>query len=174
MLGQALAQAGRSTDFVCPQLPASPAEAMAVVLGSIAPRPDDVVVGSSLGGYYARYVAEHCQCRAVLLNPSIRPDLTLASHLGAGTSYHDSAPFEFRPEYLEELRRFAVPQVSHPERCLLVAATGDEVLDWRDMVQAWDGAQHWVILGSDHGISDFARHINRVLDFAGIARAGAA
>ena len=168
-LAQVMREVGRSDDFVCPQLPASPAQAMALILETLAPDERDVVVGSSLGGYYARHVAQHCGARAVLLNPSIEPAESLSRQLGATTLFHSNEPFEFKPSYLDELRSFAVPFVSHPERCLLIAATGDEVLDWRAMVAAWQGAKIFVIAGSDHGISDFDEHLWRVLDFAGIA-----
>ena len=167
-LGQAMAQAGRAHDFVCPALPASPAAAIALIVDRIVPNARDVVVGSSLGGYYARYVAEICGARTVLLNPSIRPAESLARHLGRGTLFHSDEPFEFIAEHLAELRRFEVPRVSRPERALLIAATGDELLDWREMVAAWPGAQTLVIEGSDHALSDFEQHINRVLAFAGI------
>lgn len=168
-LARAMSEAGRADDFVCPQLPASPEQAMALVLEELAPGPGDVVIGSSLGGYYARYVAEHRGARAVLLNPSVAPARSLAAHLETKTLFHSDEPFDFRPYYLAELERFAVPAVTHPERCLLIAATGDEVLDWREMVAAWQGAKMVVVAGSDHGLSDFDQHLWRVLDFAGLA-----
>lgn len=167
-LAEVLRQIPHSPPFVCPQLPPSPAEAMALVLEDLQPGVDDVVIGSSLGGYYARYIAEHFDARTVLLNPAIAPAQSLAHHLGLGTQFHSSEPFEFRPEYLDELQHYAVPYVRHPERCLLIAAMGDEVLDWRDMVAAWRGARIIVLEGSDHGLSDFDQHIGRVLEFAGI------
>ena len=167
-LGRAMAQAGRAEDFVCPALPASPAAAIALIVERIAPNERDVVVGSSLGGYYARHLAESCGPRTVLLNPSVRPAESLARHLGRGTLFHSDEPFEFIAEHLAELRRFEVPRVSRPERSLLIAATGDELLDWREMVAAWAGAQTLVIEGSDHALSDFEQHIDRVLAFAGI------
>jgi len=168
LLGRAMAQAGRADGFVCPALPASPAAAIALIVERIAPTERDVVVGSSLGGYYARHLAESCGPRTVLLNPSVRPAESLARHLGRGTLFHSDEPFEFIAEHLAELRRFEVPRVSRPERSLLIAATGDELLDWREMVAAWAGAQTLVIEGSDHALSDFEQHIERVLAFAGI------
>lgn len=167
-LADAMMRAGRADDFIVPALPASPASAMALIAQTIRPGERDVVVGSSLGGYYARYVAERFGPRTVLLNPSIRPAASLARHLGRGTLFHSSEPFEFLAAHLEELRQFEVPRVTRPERCLLIAATGDELLDWREMVQAWPGAQTLVIKGSDHALSDFDQHIGRVLAFAGI------
>lgn len=172
-LAHAMTQAQRAADFVCPALPASPAAAMRLILGDVQPDERDVVVGSSLGGYYARYIAERCGARTVLLNPSVRPAESLARHLGRGTLFHSDEPFEFLADHLQELRAFEVQQVSRPDRCLLIAATGDELLDWREMVQAWPGAQTVVIEGSDHALSDFDRHIHRVLSFAGIGPAPA-
>ena len=168
LLRRAMAQAGRAQDFVCPALPASPAAAMALIMEQIVPGERDVVVGSSLGGYYARHLAEQCGARSVLLNPSVRPAESLARHLGRGTLFHSDEPFEFIATHLEELRSFEVKRVSRPERCLLIAATGDELLDWREMVAAWAGAQTVVIEGSDHALSDFEQHMDRVLAFAGI------
>ena len=49
-----------------------------------------------------------------------------------------------------------------------MAATGDELLDWREMSAHYPGARHWIIPGSDHGLSDFAHYMDEVLAFAGI------
>jgi uncharacterized protein len=167
MLGDRLAAAGRSAAWRCPALPPSPREAVALVEREIAPGPGDVLVGSSLGGYYARYLAERHGCRAVLLNPAIRPADDLRSYVGTQTMYHDPTQrFEVLPEYLDELRMLRVETITRPQRYLLVAATGDELLDWREMVAAYPGARHRVIQGSDHGLSDFADHVDAVLEFA--------
>jgi predicted esterase YcpF (UPF0227 family) len=76
------------------------------------------------------------------------------------------------PRHLDELRAIEVAAITRPERYLLVAATGDELLDWREMVAAYPGARHRVIEGGDHGLSDFAAHLDEVLAFAGIADPG--
>ena len=51
---------------------------------------------------------------------------------------------------------------------VVVAATGDELLDWREMTAAFPCARHNVIQGSDHGMSDFADYMDEVLAFAGV------
>lgn len=175
MIGERMRDAGLADRFVCPQLPPSPREAMALVLEGIGLRPDDALVGSSLGGYYATWLAERLGCRAVLLNPAVAPAEGLERYTGPQTMYHSDEPFDFRQEYLGELRALSVSAITRPERYLLVAATGDELLDWRDMVAHYPGATHRVIQGSDHGLSDFGEHIDAVLAFAGIEapRAGA-
>ncbi len=159
---------GRGADFVCPQLPASPAEAVALVSERLLPQPHDTLVGSSLGGYYATWLAERHGCRAVLLNPAVEPARDLRGHVGPQKMFHSDAPFVFEPRYLGELAALEVGAITFPERYLLVAAKGDELLDWREMVGRYPGARRIVLEGSDHGLSDFAELLDEVLGFAGM------
>ena len=170
VVGQKMAALDRADELICPQLPASPARAMELALGLVAPYPADqlCIVGSSLGGYYATWLAERLGCRAVLLNPAIVPLQDLDQHVGVTTAYHSDEPFEFKREYIDELRALAVPKITRPERYFLIAATGDEVLDYRDMVVHYDGARQHVIAGSDHAIAEFPDYVDAVLAFCGV------
>jgi uncharacterized protein len=161
---------GRDAEYHCPQLPASPRDAVALATGLAGTVTSDqlTLVGSSLGGYYATYLAEQLGCRAVLLNPAVVPPRELEKHVGVTTAYHSDAPFEFKREYIEELEALAVERITQPERYFLLAATGDEILDWREMVAHYSGARHCVIQGSDHGISEFDQYVDQVLGFCGI------
>lgn len=170
LIGDRMAELGRSAEYLCPQLPASPREAIALasgLLASVAPE-KLTLIGSSLGGYYATWLAEQAGCRAVLLNPAVKPPRDLEKYVGVTTAYHTDEAFEFRREYIDELKALAVDKITHPERYFLIAATGDEVLDWREMVAHYPGAKQCIIEGSDHGISDFDRYLAQVLAFCGI------
>jgi predicted esterase YcpF (UPF0227 family) len=167
LLGERLQQLGRAAEYVCPQLPASPRAAIALaqqLIAGVDPA-ELVLVGSSLGGYYATWLAERTGARAVLLNPAVAPPRDLDKYVGVSTQFHSDAPFEFKREYIDELRALAIEAITLPSRYLLLAATGDEVLDWREMVAHYLGAQHCVIAGSDHGISEFAEYLDAVLAF---------
>jgi len=159
--------AGLADRFLAPDLPVEPAAAIAQVQREIRPVVSDTLVGSSLGGCYATWLAEQVGCKAVLLNPAVRPARDLATQVGPQTGYHDGQPFEFRQAYVEQLRGYEVAQITRPERYFLIAAQGDEVLDWREMVSHFRGVRQRVIPGSDHGLSDFADWIDEVLAFAG-------
>lgn len=161
---------GREAEWLCPQLPASPKLAIALALSLVKDMaPGELtIIGSSLGGYYATWLAEQLGCRAVLLNPAIVPLIDLEQHVGVTTEFHSDQPFEFKREYIDELRAFAVAKITEPQRYFLIAATGDEVLDYRDMLAHYQGAQQCVIDGSDHGISEFADYLAPVLAFCGI------
>ena len=171
-----LAKAGLGERLICPQLPASPKAAMEMALG-LAERhaPGNLsIIGSSLGGFYATWLAERLGVRAAVINPSVDPTRNLSKHVGITTAWHSDDSFEFREEYLGELVDLRVAQITRPERYYLLAATGDEVLDYRDMVAHYPGAQQHVIEGSDHAIPEFAQYVDEVLAFCGFATAGAA
>lgn len=159
----------------CPQLPPSPAEAMAQVMQGVAdwPRQSMAVVGSSLGGFYARWVALQTGCRSVLLNPAAFPARDLSKYIGEQTSWHDPGErFFFQASYVDELlalqadiEKLAPGQPATPERQMAIVAQGDEVLDWREMQAFCHGGTLRLLPGSDHAISDFDDHIDAVLQF---------
>lgn len=171
LLGDAMRALGRADDYLCPQLPASPRAAVALAQTLLTPyRPEDIaLVGSSLGGYYATWLAERLGCRAALLNPAVAPPRELERYVGVSTDYHTGAPFEFKAEYVDELRALAVPRITLPQRYHLLAARGDEVLDYREMTAHYAGASQRVIDGSDHAITEFAHYLPEVLAFCGVA-----
>jgi predicted esterase YcpF (UPF0227 family) len=156
----------------CPQLPPSPRAAMDLVRQGIAGWPPGrmAVVGSSLGGFYATWVAEQTGCRAVLLNPAVHAPRDLARHVGEQTAWHDpSEHFYFAPGYVDELRALDCGPVAHPERYFGVIAKGDELLDWREMSGRYPGARIKLLEGSDHALSDFEEHLEEVLGFLELA-----
>lgn len=170
LLSERMRSLGREAEYRCPQLPASPQEAIQRAMEEMQHfEPANVaLIGSSLGGYYATWLAEQTGCRAVLLNPAVKPPRDLERYVGVTTAYHDDSPFEFKKAYIEELQNLSVIRTSLPHRYYLIAATGDEVLDWREMVAHYPDAQQTIIDGSDHGISEFADHIDNVLAFCGV------
>ena len=170
LIASRMHELGRGSEYVCPQLPGSPkaAIALAMQLARQMPANELALIGSSLGGYYATWLAEQLGCRAVLLNPAVNAARDLEGQVGVTATYHSNQPFEFKREYLEELKDFKVDRITHPERYFLIAATGDELLDWREMVAHYPGAQQKVIEGSDHGLSDFSHYLDEVLAFCGV------
>jgi len=168
-VGQRMAELGLAKAFVCPQLPASPTAAARLIeeLARGQAADDLAVIGSSLGGYYATWLAERTGCRAVLLNPATQPFRDLEKYVGVHAVFNSTETIEVLPEHMQEMRALAVPAITRPERYFLVAATGDEVLDWRDMVAKYPGAKQRIIEGSDHGLSDFECHLDEVLEFCG-------
>ncbi|WP_118182223.1 YqiA/YcfP family alpha/beta fold hydrolase [Paraburkholderia phosphatilytica] len=163
-----LVELGRSDEWCCPMLPVSPLETVAlaerlVEQAGVGDRL--VVVGSSLGGYFATHLAEKHGWPAVLLNPAVVPQRDLSHYLGEQPLWHGGGSIVVEPRHLDELRALAVPAVTRPERYYLIAATGDEVLDYREMLAHYPGANTKLIEGSDHAISEFPQYVDEVLAF---------
>lgn len=163
--------------YACPTLNVSPAMAMAQAQAAIRAAQaggdqEIAIVGSSLGGFYARWLAEQHGCKAVLLNPAIHPWTDLERYLGEQPLWHGGGSVTVERRHLQELLDLRVDTITRPERYQLIAATGDEVLDYREMVAACPGANIRVIEGSDHGISEFADYVDDVLAFCGYGPGG--
>ena len=174
LLAARLAALGRAQEWRCPMLPVSPLEAVALVEAQMAglPPEDVTVIGSSLGGYFATYLAEQHGWRAVLLNPAVLPQRDLSAYLGEQPLWHGGGSIVVEPRHLDELRSLGVASITRPERYYLIAATGDEVLDYREMLAHYPGVETKLITGSDHAISEFADYVDEVLAFCGVAPAG--
>lgn len=168
-----VAQQHAGVQFWSPQLPPSPRAAMEMVEAGVAgwPRQNMAVVGSSLGGYYASWVAQHMRCPSVLLNPAVNPARDLAKYIGEQTQFHAPGEhFYFAPEFVGELRALNVKGKPPAAPQLAIIAKGDEVLDWREMVARYPQAQLRLLEGGDHGLSDFASHIEGIVQFLNLAQ----
>jgi uncharacterized protein len=164
-----LDERGRGAEFVCPQLPHQPGLAVAAVEAEMARRPRDKVtlVGSSLGGFYATWLAEKHNLRAVLINPAIEPHVGLRAYLGPQHPFGGAEHYELTEEHLRQWKELFVIKV-RPERYLLIVETGDEVLDYRAAVRKYRGAKQVVVQGGDHSLVTFPEQIPLILEFAGI------
>ncbi|MEM5452835.1 YqiA/YcfP family alpha/beta fold hydrolase [Paraburkholderia sp. BR14263] len=173
LLAARMAELGRSGEWLCPTLPVSPREAIALAEQEIGaqmkPGERVTLIGSSLGGYFATHLAEKHGWRAALLNPAVVPDRDLSKYLGEQPLWHGGGSIVVEPRHLDELRALAVTSVTQPARYYLIAATGDEVLDYREMLAHYPGVPTHLIEGSDHGISEFADYVDEVIRFCDAA-----
>jgi len=164
---KALSTSEHSYEWYCPQLLASPGKSMDMVVQHIDQSKADriVIIGSSLGGFYTNYLAEKYLCKGIALNPAVYAARELEPHVGMMTAYDSEEPFDFKAEYIDELRALQVERITDPKRYFLIAAKGDELLDWKEMVAFYPGAKQLILEGSDHGITDYATHLPAVIEF---------
>jgi hypothetical protein len=170
-LGRYIREHTPDVHYIAPNLHFDPDAALAQLSHACAgvSAADLTIVGSSLGGFYAVVLAEKLGCRAVLLNPSIRPFVTLEKYLGLQTNIYTGETFTFSREHIATLREMFVPRVSNVARYLLIVETGDEVLDYRDAVSYHQGAAQIIVEGGDHELRSFPQHIAALLRFVGLA-----
>lgn len=167
VLRERLERLGRGGEFLCPALPHGPAEAARVLGAAVADiEPADLtLLGSSLGGFYATWFAERSGCRAVLVNPAVRPWELFAGYLGPQQNLYTGEEYVLTPRHIEELRGLEVEPVTRPQRYLLLLGSADEVLDYRRAVEKYRGAMQVVVQGGDHGFGTFADYLDLILDF---------
>jgi hypothetical protein len=172
VLKRYMEQRDLGNQYRCPALPHLPMPAIAVIEAEIAQHPREAItlVGSSLGGFYSTYLAERHDLRAVLINPAVYPHEGLRAYLGVQRNLHSHEQYELTEEHLRQWSRLYLPSV-RAHRYLLLVETGDEVLDYREAVQRYEGARQIVIPGGDHSLASFVDHIPLILDFAGLVPA---
>lgn len=162
-----MAARGLADAYRCPDLPDRPAEAIRLLEGLIAgSATSPKLVGSSLGGYYATWLAERHGLKAVHINPCVACDDKLADHVGTSQkNWHSGQEYLFSQAHLDELVALRVPEPSRPEDHLLLVESGDAVLDYREAMRYFRGSRQIVLEGGDHGFSRFADYIPHILEF---------
>jgi predicted esterase YcpF (UPF0227 family) len=165
LLGERLAAAGLGERFVCPTLSPRPLTAIHTVeaLLADADRPT-TLVGSSLGAYYATWLAEKHDLRAVLINPAVMAPELLGGLVGQHANFHSGESFAFTPAHVAELRALEAPSIT-PARYLLLLETGDEVLDYRLAVARYAGCRQKILEGGDHSFTRFPELVPQIIEF---------
>jgi predicted esterase YcpF (UPF0227 family) len=170
LLGETMAAQGLAGQFICPQLSPVPDEAAASISRLIEAHDGPVtLVGSSLGGHYANFLAEKHGLNAVLINPAVIDQLDLEYFLGEHRNFHSNEAFVFTAEHGAQLRAQVSPPT--PSRYWLLLESGDAVLDYRQARQFYAGCRETLLSGGDHSFTQFPHFIPQILEFAGIQAA---
>jgi predicted esterase YcpF (UPF0227 family) len=160
-----LTERGLADRFFCPALSPVPTQAIAQAEAIIAQEgPALTLVGSSLGGFYATYLAEKHDLSAALINPAVVAPISLSRYIGVQTNFYTGERFDFTAAHIDELRALEVPAIS-PERYLLLVETGDEVLDYRHAVRRYAGSRQIVREGGDHSYTCLPEMMPQLLEF---------
>jgi len=166
VLGRYLDQRGLGSLYACPALPPLAGDAIRSVEKLVGAGAKGVCfVGSSLGGYYATYLAEKHGARAVLINPAIDPHVGLRAYLGPQKNLHTGEQYALAEAHLLDWEKLYVRALT-PRQYLLLVETGDEVLDYRRAVARYAGAEQRVVPGGDHSLKSFEEHLPRIVEFA--------
>ncbi len=152
-----------------PDLPYTPAEAWQELQLLCIQNPPQLVIGSSLGGFLATALAEQYGCRAVLINPAVRPHLLLQQHLGR--YYHPvrQQHYEVRADHLPLLEELQVQKLRRPSQYLVLLQSGDEVLDYRQALDFYQQCLTDVQEGGDHSYQNLQSRLADIVNFGQLA-----
>jgi predicted esterase YcpF (UPF0227 family) len=149
-------------EVLAPDLPVAPEEAMAFLDALIERENVTLLVGSSLGGFYATALSAKHGIDAVLINPSVHPYRTLAPYVGTNRYWCSGEPFEWKGEYLLQLARIA-EQMRLPDTDLLVLLqTGDEMLDYRVAAEVYADYEVIVEEGGSHRFENLGEYLEQI------------
>jgi predicted esterase YcpF (UPF0227 family) len=112
-----------------------------------------LLMGSSLGGYYAQYIGAHLEAvdRVVLINPALQPQHTLAPYIGCNTNMVTGEAFEFGERDFEALAEYDLASEMNPAPTLVLLDTGDEVIDYRVAAERYRQAGRVIVYpGGSH------------------------
>ena len=163
-------------DVLVPSLSHDPALAMRSIEAAISEVNGKValLVGSSLGGYYATYLAERHGLKAALVNPAVSPcDHLPREIIGKHRNLYTHEEYEFTLEHAAFLRTLDTKKIRDPSRYLLLVQTGDATLDYRLAVNLYAGCEQVVQEGGSHSFDNFEAVLPRILRFAGLGQAPA-
>lgn len=172
LITQYMEQKGWSDRLLCPQIPVVPIEARDYLEHLVEDTMKQYTlnfIGSSLGGYYATYLAEKYNGKAVLINPSVRPFETLKAYLGTNTFYFEDGSWDFDESHIQQLRDMYVDKLSDAKQYLVLLQTGDETLDYREAEEKYKAANCIVERGGDHSFTNLERHLSMILKFSDIS-----
>ena len=114
-----------------PDLPVEPRVALQQLQALIDQHGVSLLVGSSLGGYYADVLNTRQNIPSVLINPATRPFEALSQAVGQQTNWCTGKPFEWKVDYLQQLKKMYRPTLRKDERYLVLLQSDDDLLDYR-------------------------------------------
>lgn len=166
-LTAALERMSLSAWLQVPALHHHPQQAIAQLETAIAELGRPLLVGSSLGGYYATHLAEHHGLKALLINPAVTPHRRFDGYLGQQTNLYTGEVWDLTEDHVIALAELEVPPPQDAERYQVWLQTGDETLDYRHAADFYRGCAVRIQAGGDHGFQGFAERLPALLAFAG-------
>lgn len=166
-LTAALERIGMGAWLQVPALHHHPRQAIAQLDMAITKLGRPLLVGSSLGGYYATHLAERHGLKALLINPAVTPHRRFDGYLGQQTNLYTGEVWQLTEDHVAALAELEVPPPEDADRYQVWLQTGDETLDYRQAADFYKGCAVRIQAGGDHSYQGFADHLPALLAFAG-------
>ncbi|MBJ9948767.1 MAG: YqiA/YcfP family alpha/beta fold hydrolase [Pseudomonadota bacterium] len=153
-----------------PDLNQHPKDVLTKISAYIEQWSDVVLVGSSLGGFYATQLVAKYGVPAVLINPAMRPWELFRRLFGTEhIPYQVTEQWTLDHAQLAYLEDIAVPFVQDADKIMVLLQQGDEVLDYREAERYYSTAPHTSLIMTEmhgnHAMEDFADKIPMIVEF---------
>ena len=155
-------------NFYCPQIISNPKAAIIQLEQLIeqhsTPSCQWYFIGSSLGGYFATYLAEKYQRPAAVINPAVKPYHLLVDYLGEQTNPYTQEVYQVTTDFIVDLKSLE-QQTLLKNNYLLMVQTGDEVLDYQQAINFYQNADIIKQQGGDHSFVGFEKMLPNITKF---------
>ena len=165
-LAARMAERGMRDQFWGEQLAYEPIAAIAQADAAIAASPTPcLVVGSSLGGFYASVLAYRLGLPAVLVNPFVPHEgFDPQQFIGEQEQLYTGERFTFTQAHSDQIVAMNPAQITQPEKLWLLAEAADEVLDTRIAEARYVGARQTILPGGDHSFTCWLDYLDEIID----------
>ena len=167
-LTEVMQRLGLEGQLQVPALHHHPRQAIGQLEAAIAQLGAPLLVGSSLGGYYATHLAERHGLKALLINPVVNPHRLFDGFLGTQQNLYTGECWELTLDHVDALGELEVAAPQDPQRYQVWLQTADETLDYRQAERFYRACALRIQAGGDHGYQGFAAQLPSLLNFAGI------
>lgn len=154
-------------ELVIPTLPFAPEDAIDVAEQALIKLQQNyqrvLIIGSSLGGFYATYLSQKHAVPAALVNPAVRPFELFADYLGPQQHFYDGNTYELTHAHIEQLQALDCPVITRPELLFLLLQTADETLDYRQASTLYRCCTSWLEAGGNHSFEHFIERMPMLL-----------
>ncbi len=150
-----------------PNLNTSPSKAVSQIEKIIKGSSSRVcLVGSSLGGLYATFVADKYDLRSVTINPVVRDHISgMEDLVGSHRNFHTDQEYEFSMKDYLDLQKLGLKELKNPLNHLCLIKMSDEVLDHNKTFEYFSKSYVFSEKGGDHSYDDFFEKIPLILDY---------
>lgn len=124
-----------------------------------------LLVGSSLGGFWARYLGARHGYPWIGLNPALRPSATLARYPGRLQRFDVEASFDWTAADALAYRAYEEEPVDQSVPGLVVVAQDDEVVDAQETQALAVGGERLVLSRGGHELANTEDYADRLADF---------
>ena len=154
-------------DLESPNLYTSPSKAISQIEKIIKEYSNRVcLVGSSLGGLYATFVADKYDLKSVTINPVVRNHISgMKDLVGSHKNFHTDEEYEFTMKDYLDLQKLGLKELKNPLNHLSLIKMSDEVLDHNKTLAYFSKSYVLSEKGGNHSYDDFYEKIPLILDF---------
>ena len=124
------------------------------------------LIGSSLGGLYATFIADKYNLKSVTINPVVTNHISgMRDLVGSHKNFHSDEEYEFTLKDFFDLQKLGLEKLKKPLNHFCLIKMSDEVLDHNITFAFFSKSYVLSEKGGNHSYDDFFKKIPLILDY---------